>query len=115
MDTLGRLRCHCTFTECSQRILGLLEKLEKTDKLSANALKTLVEEYKTLYHQHVTSHNAEYIHSFVEFNRTDKQPIPKTTAYTMGDFQRARQGPTKKRDTEKQKKRRKTKTPKTIN
>jgi antirestriction protein ArdC len=108
MDALGRLRCRCTFTESSGRLIALLDKLEKSDKVSANGLKSAVEEYKKLYQDHVVTHNAEYIHSFVEFNRTDKQPVLKTSAYTAGDYKRARQGPGKKREVEKQKKKRKT-------
>jgi hypothetical protein len=112
MDSLGRLRCHCTFTESAQRLSALLDKLEKTDKINAKELKVALKEQEKLYQEHVNQHNSRYIHSFVEFNRTDRNPVLKTSAYTAGDLKRARQGPTKKREVEKIKKKRKTKTPK---
>jgi antirestriction protein ArdC len=107
--SLGRLNCHCVFTESAQRLKALLDKLEKADKQNAKDLKAALALQEKLYQEHVTEHNAHYIHSFVEFNRTDTHPVIKTSAYTAGDLKRARQGPTKKRETEKTKKKRKTK------
>lgn len=107
--SLGRLNCHCVLTESAQRLKTQLEKLEKSDKPNAKELKAALALHERLYQEHVTEHNARYIHSFVEFNRTDTHPVFKTTAYTAGDLKRARQGPAKKREGEKIKKKRKTK------
>lgn len=87
---MGRLQCHCTFTDSAKKLAAKLDALSSASKPSYDELKATLELLRAEHHQHVTLHNQQYARAFVEYHRVDERPLLKTTAFSAGDVRRAR-------------------------